>query len=379
MRTHLILFLTVIYSCNSDPVWSKFESSDSNFDSKYSFEVDQKNMIYLDSVTGPISYNIQYILRDSSEILALWNKNDNSIMYYELNSFNPSLKQFFLRSGPNANYSSNFYYLNQDSIFSTDAIKFIYLTNQGSKIENTYPISDNTQFARPPSPYVWTGSPFFLKDNKLFFQCYMGGVFDRPTMAFVNLESKQISYFGEYPWFYLKAYWRGGFEYMTHTFNADQNLLVMSFAADHYLRTIDINKLEVIDSAFAGSDKLSNIKAPRLKMSDSGSELDDQKFLTQSSYGRLLYDEYRKVYYRFAFEGINDSDLTSDSNDRATIKPSMIIILNENFKKIGEYSLNRFKYDLNMTFVSRDGLNIRLKAPENEDIIMFDILKLIAL
>ena len=57
----------------------------------------------------------------------------------------------------------------------------------------------------------------------------------------------------------------------------------------------------------------------------------------------------------------------------------MIIILNENFKKIGEYSLNRFKYDLNMTFVSRDGLNIRLKAPENEDIIMFDILKLIAL
>tara|TARA_R110002074_G_scaffold229739_2_gene401157 strand:+ start:58 stop:681 length:624 start_codon:yes stop_codon:yes gene_type:complete len=207
----------------------------------------------------------------------------------------------------------------------------------------------------------------------------MGGVFDRPTMAFVNLESKQISYFGEYPWFYLKAYWRGGFEYMTHTFNADQNLLVMSFAADHYLRTIDINKLEVIDSAFAGSDKLSNIKAPRLKMSDSGSELDDQKFLTQSSYGRILYDEYRKVYYRFAFEGINDSDLTSDSNDRATIKPSMIIILNENFKKIGEYSLNRFKYDLNMTFVSRDGLNIRLKAPENEDIIMFDILKLIAL
>lgn len=372
----ILLPIIFLLSCESGPVWSEFNQSDAEYTPKVTLEIKGQNRIFLDSVTGPVSYNIQYIHEDNSEILAYWNGNDKSIVYFPLNSTLLPDKQFFENKGPNTNYSSNFFYVNNDSVFSTDAVKSTYLTDNKSQILTTYPASDPSKIGRGSSPYVWTGSPFSLYKNRLFFQTYVGGIFNQPTMAYVDLLTGRIDYFGEYPEFYQRAYWRGGYEFMDYTHNAQSNLIVQSYAADHFLRIIHLENLNIIDSAFAGSDKLSSIKAPRLKMSDPGHELDDRKFLLQPSFGRVLYDSYRKVYYRFAYDGINETDIDSDSNDRATIKHSRIIVLDESFNKIGEHELPRFRYNLNMSFISKDGLNIKVKNRENEDVVDFDIFEL---
>lgn len=93
--------------------------------------------------------------------------------------------------------------------------------------------------------------------------------------------------------------------------------------------------------------------------------------MTSPSYENILFDPYRKVYYRF----FRLPDTSYTPSVRGNNKPIGIIILNEKFEKQKEFMLPKNKYDLNNCFVSENGLHIQ-KMTESEDELVFDIFML---
>lgn len=370
----IILIVLLCLSCGG-VTESTYLSEEAKYDDLFELYEESPLILSLDSVTGPVTNCIQVTDYDGVEALAYWNHNDRSIVFFDLTTGGSLTKQFISQSGPNAMYGRNFLIHDNDTVFFTDSVQTTYLTNSNSTIKDKYPVEDPNQLRHSPGPFVWTGSPLTYHNGYLYFQGYVGGVFDQPIMAKMDLKTKRIEYFFGYPEFYQNAYWRGGYEYMHYTFNRNSEILVYSFEADHYLHAQSLNDLNSHESYFAGSADFAFLKAPRESMGQSGHELDERKYLMQPSFGRVLYDSYRNCYYRFAFDGLPESDIDSGDPERSTVKPARVIVLDEEFNKVGEKKLDRFRYDTKMSFVSSKGLNIKVKNGDNEDILQFDILK----
>ena len=99
-------------------------------------------------------------------------------------------------------------------------------------------------------------------------------------------------------------------------------------------------------------------------------------FCENSWYGNMLYDKYRKVYYRIAYpkttieKGIRPMELLAFGR-----KNFSIIILDKNFNKIGETLFPDYTYNPGIMFIDEDGLYISdshyLNPNFNDDILSF--------
>ncbi|MGW8121387.1 DUF4221 family protein [Roseivirga echinicomitans] len=93
--------------------------------------------------------------------------------------------------------------------------------------------------------------------------------------------------------------------------------------------------------------------------------------MTNSWYGKILYDKYRKVYYRLGIIGYDsETVLTNPRSKNKDGYDFVTIILNEDFEKVGEKKgLNLLGY----TFVNEDGLYVANYSAEmnNEDLMIF--------
>ena len=86
------------------------------------------------------------------------------------------------------------------------------------------------------------------------------------------------------------------------------------------------------------------------------------------SYGNILYDKYRKVYYRFAFP---ETNLEDNLNYMQILhhgkKEFSIIILDENLNIVGETKFPPFTYVPHIFFIREDGLYISASHFMRED------------
>jgi hypothetical protein len=108
---------------------------------------------------------------------------------------------------------------------------------------------------------------------------------------------------------------------------------------------------------------------------------DNMKYYIENDiYDVIVWDEYRKVYYRFARQGIPYVINKSGQIANGENKPCSIIILDENFNKIGETILPVGKYFVRDFFVCSKGLfisNSHYLNPElDESQMSFTIFKL---
>lgn len=86
-----------------------------------------------------------------------------------------------------------------------------------------------------------------------------------------------------------------------------------------------------------------------------------------AKYGNLIHDPYRNVYYRFAFQ---DTPLEADEDLQVASvfrKNFSIIILNKDYKVIGEYFSPNNLYLPSLFFVAKDGLYISSNHVKNPD------------
>jgi hypothetical protein len=110
------------------------------------------------------------------------------------------------------------------------------------------------------------------------------------------------------------------------------------------------------------------------------SEVGLKYYAENDIYDVIFWDKYRKVYYRFARQGTPYLDSKTGRIANGEDKSCSIIILDENFKKIGETLLSQGKYFIRDSYVSRKGLcisNSHYRNPNlNESIMSFTVFSL---
>ncbi|MBR0042932.1 MAG: DUF4221 family protein [Bacteroides sp.] len=368
----LFSLFILLLSCSTD---SKREGT-----KEYSLLQVADKMFYLDSLTTQESLYMQVV--DDKE-LALYNEPDHSIRFYDI----PTAKEFakiqLYKEGPNATKDMRgFYYQSKNDIWIYQYFtKELLLVNDLGEIKARRDISKklypHAKKDITVSPFPITNMPIQKYNDWLILQGMNGigvenGIKPACTILYntVTDEVKTVNY---YPSIYgdmknINNNW-GTFSYRAVPYTlTPQNEMILSYPADDSIRIYNIDK-DYTESYFAGYTIKTKIK-PIIGNSTIALE---KQYLEQLQYAGIHYDKYNKVYYRLAVLPISDYNINDVKTQN---KPLAIIILNHEFKKVGEYHLGKGKYRHRNTFVSEEGLHINVLS-EDDDYLKFVTLKII--
>ena len=138
--------------------------------------------------------------------------------------------------------------------------------------------------------------------------------------------------------------------------------IIFSYPVSHTIYVSDGFKEQSIVKKYAGSTYAGTIKSIVGKEFTT-SEL-RANYMKNDLYGAILYDKYRKVYYRFLRRAVKESDNKFNLND----KPIAVIMYDDAFNYLGETDLGPAKEcHWENAFVSKEGLNIEWVKPNDID------------
>lgn len=128
------------------------------------------------------------------------------------------------------------------------------------------------------------------------------------------------------------------------------------------------------------------IKCPKSEVLSSDATIDEiiKRKCELPTYGNLIYDRYRQVYYRFVFPEVNlDEEKNLMDIYHNGRKRFSIIILDKNMKIVGETLFPDFNYNPYLFFIKEDGLYMSVshfkRGDFNENILRFQKIKLLTL
>ena len=212
-----------------------------------------------------------------------------------------------------------------------------YKINISSVIDTIIPWK-TSKLRIPPSRVNIFNSVYEL-GNSIYFVTYTMGEFDdnkRFVLLEYNKENDSICYHVNYPTIYSKSNWGGALYRQVYTcFNPIQNSIVFSFPVSHSIFVFDC-KSKKTKEYYCGSTYINGIKS---FSNDKDKQLDAQgsysHFMINNSYGPILYDKYRNVYYRI-FE------VPYKNHNEDYFKKIGIITLDDRFRIIGEQMFGAF-------------------------------------
>lgn len=342
----------------------------------------------LDSVTAPYSIGYYQCYYDPAAkgYLTFINKEALAIYYYDLETATLERKVALQNYGySRADKIQGYLIINNDSVLIYNYLNSeIALVNMaGEKLLRRTLCNGDEIPQKRVYPFVTTGAPvaYDRRHSKVFLTGYVAhefGVFEtdkrRNVLTSFDLQTGEIRYLMNYPDFYWGKNWggAGGFRQVFFAYNPDKSNLVLSFMASHELIVWE-PLTDSCRSFFAGSRSINEIRS--MEYDPMYFELQDkyktfEYYCTSPAYLDVIYDSYRKVYYRVAelpLENFNASDLT------ANYKPKVIMIFNEDLEKVGEINLAGAQYDTRSHFVSEEGLHIRIIDRLDDDVLKFQL------
>ncbi len=301
-------------------------------------------------------------------MLTLLNPFSNSIYFYDYTSGKFARKIHYEKEGPNAILGAAGYYIkNMDSIYIYNRpLVEVVLTDCNGRVKLRIPLKSNEsdwvlsypQYAfstvcpvfEMDKHLILTGlSPFSIKessiDNFLFTAC-------------IKLDNNQIKYYHSYPSniYGKNANWEDPLFMQVYPTVSPTGNIIHSFTASHDIYISKWNS-NVSQPLYGGSNLARTIhsidwdyllqRTPR--------ELIYTHYLQQDLYGAILYDPWRKVYYRFMQQGIRGAT----TRNQLTEKPLIIILMDEQFGYLGETLIGTSKeWNWTNSFVTEEGLNI---------------------
>ncbi len=336
----------------------------------------------LDTTTVPESIGCYayYAARGSGAYFTLLNRLTRVIYFYDYRTGElekvVKLDDYGYKNSDNV---QGYNVISPDSLFVYDykSSSLMLISLQKGRLLNRTIVSNNYKDYSAPFPFVSTNSPilFDSRNRKVFLAGYVaneGGTYaldrDRKTVATLDLNTGQVDYTIRYPPFYWGKNWGGaaGYRRTFFDFNPQDQKLVVSFMADHNITVYDTEK-QTLAQHYAGSRLLAQIKSMKYSANyfKKVSKVEKAEYLGKnSSYGSIIYDPYRNLYYRVAYLPKEDFDVT----DRTKIlKRKSVIILDKNFVKIGESLLPSAYYDTDHFFVAKEGLYFRKIMPDSID------------
>jgi hypothetical protein len=347
---------------------------------------DHKIEVAIDSVSFNRADYLMLIKNKGENVLCWLNRKKNSIQFYNL--ANSELLQEIIaeKEGPQGiGTIQGFYVHSLDSVYvsSRQYSRVVLLNSQGEirqVIDYRYS-SDGTHIypARIGSNPL---KRIEFWNNKMYLPGIAVGNWNTMTMEQllssrlcieVDTLSKRVEFL---PFTYPSDYWEEGKKEPIFSRIMEGGKFIYSFWGDHNIYVTDDHI--GIARYPAGSRYFDKVN-PYPKDMDMETYL---RYICQTGkYGSIVYDAYRRVYYRFAF--LPDSIQLGDDLNKKVQNPTnpTIIILNADFRVIGETQLPPGRFYLANFFITEDGLYLSENHPDNphmsDDRISFTRLSLV--
>lgn len=327
-------------------------------------------------------YSISMFIYKTSEgfsFLSVENDQTNELIFYNLDSCKLSHKIKIELDGPNAiGHIFGHHVINLDTILVYSPSKLsIYKINNKGNILDTYSLQSNSNIliAHPPvskvyNPIVQIDSCIYLCQALMHREDgYNGDDLEKyPLCIEVNLKSKKSK---TLPLTYPRL-WETKNIYNKYTYSRDfdEKNSIYSFYISNFLFITTDNK----------TFKKYPCKSKYIKNKPKDSYNPDiaimrKEGIENASYGSIIYDKYRKVYYRFFYPQCEIKPSDNISVLTKTKKQFSIIIIDSNFKIIGESLFPENQYIPEMFFINENGLYIcdnNFNNPSfNENILSF--------
>lgn len=381
-QTYLLLAALFLYSCSSNIEKSNETSVKNTFDLVES----EKITVPLDNTTANQFDLIQYVENINSEFIIVENKKLKTLNFYSLNNdeFNFKIELDSVLQVYGINDMEGFYFHNLDSIFifrKYTLDKFLLIDQKLIKVKliksDVRGYYNHTSRTRNP-PHFYNNSLYNLiipnidfshLDN---FNDYIG---IESEIDLVSLNSKFLDI--TYPEDYEGNSWGMSHAIPCRTINS-KNELVYSFGITPDIYVFNL-QTEKVSKRTMNSDV--SVKITPMNIEDPIGLQYLEYFIEQDFFSEILYDKYRKVYYRIIKKGMNFTK-SNGENQIWENKPSILLVLDEGFNQIAKYNLEPYnKFYVRDIFVGREGLYISNNHPENtninEDFAIFSLLKLI--
>ncbi len=390
IKTISIYFFCVSFIYISSGCFHNYDNKKENRNIFLSLS-DSSIRIPIDAQTYPQSgCSFAYNSKMGVSYLVYLNKRFNEIHFYYINSLKLAFKVKIDLTGPNGVGSkiNGFWVHDIDSIYITPkARKIIFLINKKDEIIEKIKYDNYSSNLRTKDKinrmmafYSNTKTPLIILNHNLYISMLPGGNWNnyskeeltKTELTFsLNPINKQLnvlpityplSAFNSNNLGYSRIFADGRFVY---SFNSDHNLYVTK---DHSKINKHIAKSSYI-SSFERNPKNVSLQDIFLKQ------------CSTPAYIRIIYDPYRKVYYRIAYPGVS---VNKNDNLRELIKyipVFSIIILDQDFTKIGETMMPENKFNVSDIFVAKEGLYVsenHIKNPAfNPDFLTFRLLSLV--
>jgi hypothetical protein len=379
-----LLLVIIILGCSS----KKDESSTL----KYSYVETHRllplgdKVIKLDSLTDP--WKIHYFMFNQNyrKQLFILSSLDNSLQVYDWEKGTLLSKKILPKEGPDGvGVASSIFVKNIDSIFVLSSYQFqlslinadykvvkryslLHSSNGKPKIgEGMFPIGKQTSsMGFYNNKIIVGGYPFIDRTEESFYS-------KGKTSLSLDIKSGVFEYLTSVPNSYKVRYENGNKIlaqqiFSSQTFNYEKGQMILSHLTEPFVEVVNLNSKKVIDF-YAGGESISEILWAKRNMENQ----DEFKFfLKQPYFSSIYYDKYRKVYYRIL--ELPNLEKKDNYDEQPWTKPS-VIILNDEFKKIGETILPK-GYSLSSLIITENGAYFR-KYIDSEDTILFTLFKLI--
>ncbi|MEM6522262.1 MAG: DUF4221 family protein [Bacteroidota bacterium] len=379
------ILLIVLVSCYPEPI----KRSKIDFNDSLTLTSKDKIRFELDKYTGLISEHLQYYHNNSndSSYLVFLNTNNNSLYFYNLESLRRKVVRFPMEGPKGVGSITGFLVHNVDSIFllASNQYKINLITNlfRGDLKRQKFSLLTDSVGLNSAKALGFTGNSMIYGQKHL----HILGVPDvSPTSSTffqkaknyytLSIEDSSITAKSIYTDNYKNGPWPNQYLMYYWTFNRAINQFIVSPpVSDSILVMRGPNQ---ITKQYAGSQFVSSINPINNGLYDFKTRQEHYYF--NPSYFMILHDPYRNVYYRFV--EIENTRAIEENDERMVSKVPSIIILSEDFIKIGEVALPPYEYFPIMSFVSPKGLFISKPVLKpsmmgiEEDLLGFDIFEL---
>lgn len=309
---------------------------------------------------------------DGKEYITLFDKGSTEIQFYDLHVPDLLKSIKFEKEGPNGIGNSYLFYMKDwDTLYiPARDLPMIYVMNSEGQIERTLDFTNNSEITVFNSYFYHS---IFVSQNKLYSY-----IAPRRTSGDILLESpSEIAIDLE----------TGNYMLSPNLLNQEVNQAISGqqfipnslaltsrcFDGENLVYSYSYNDSLVVMSPDFSSVTSKIAKSRYIKTLDipqkySG-DFDEnwRQYCSDAFYGHIVYDPYRKLYYRFAYP---QTELDSKKENWYDLSQSgrnefSIIVLDEDLNVIGETMFPRDRFRSNLYFVCKDGFYISCNHYKN--------------
>ncbi|MEE9371801.1 MAG: DUF4221 family protein [Saprospiraceae bacterium] len=325
----------------------------------------------IDSKTSYASRFFDIIEYDGRECFLLLDHNGMSIQLFDFESTALVKKINLEIGGPDGvGMPNGLVYKSIDSMYIINSNRYeVVLINRYGNVQKRINILRNTNPNENTGMFLpHTSSKAILYKKNMYTSVipdrnpFDPSFYDGHTQLKIDLKSDSFQYFGNYPNSMRKKIWAIDPFIFYSTQNDDE--ILFSYSVDDYLMIYNIEE-DKYDKVLAIS-KFSPKSFVSFNESNNG---DPTQFsISTLLYGPIIWDPYRKLYYRMVQSGISPKRDDGTPNTYYD-KPLSIIVLNEDKEKLGEVELPFDTFLPRAFLISKTGFYLSDMHPDNP---MFD-------